>query len=411
MPLALLTAALVSTVPWGTGQSRGEDLTISLVTFSPGDDLFSWWGHTALVVSDGALRQERLYNYGMFGFDNETLWKFVRGRLEFWVGEDSAAGTFQLYRFLNRDVRVQELDLEPEERLRVAAALARNALPENRTYLYHHYDDNCATRPRDMIDLAVGGQLLAATAQPARMDLRHHTRRYSAVNAPMSLVLDYLQTHELDRPITQKEEAFLPDELERQVDALVVRRADGSARPLVKRKWVYFKSSRAPVPESPPNSIPALLALSFGLGGLALLFAARGQSGARWARRALAALSMLVGLVFGAFGLFLSLVWAFTDHEVAHHNENLLLINAAHLGLLWLGFRLLRDKPGAWRDLAWAWASLAGLCAVALALKVLPPFHQNNWNVIALVVPMTALAAFGLRKQLPAPASAAGRPS
>ena len=66
------------------------------------------------------------------------------------------------------------------------------------------------------------------------MTLRQHTLRYSMVSPPMSLILDYLQADSLDKPITGLQDAYLPDELEMQVQSLQVKRADGSVRPLTK---------------------------------------------------------------------------------------------------------------------------------------------------------------------------------
>ena len=108
--------------PWATGESRPEDLVISLATFGPGDDIPSWFGHGSLVVTDRRLHHERLYNYGMFTFDGRMLARFLMGRLEFWVGEASAQGTYRLYRSLDRDVRIQELNLPADRRLQLARA-------------------------------------------------------------------------------------------------------------------------------------------------------------------------------------------------------------------------------------------------------------------------------------------------
>src|SRR4051812_39823540 len=118
---AVLTTLLLSATlaraapvaPWGTGESRGEDLTVTLVTFGPSDDgVDSYFGHSALVVEDSRLHQSRLYNYGMFDFDWRMLLKFVGGRLEFWVGEARVEGTIDFYRSLNRDVTLQVLNLD-----------------------------------------------------------------------------------------------------------------------------------------------------------------------------------------------------------------------------------------------------------------------------------------------------------
>jgi hypothetical protein len=376
--------------PWMTGQSRPEDLSISLVTFGPGDTLTEWWGHTALVVEDRRLNHARLYNFGMFSFSEGFVHRFVQGRLEFWVADDSVSDTFRLYGQLNRDVRIQELNLLPEQAQAVAQALGTHVLPENRTYLYHHYNDNCSTRPRDIVDAALGGQLKAATQVPARMSLREHTRRYSMVNPPMSLVLDYLQNDELDGPITQAHEAFLPDELERQVQALTVTRPDGARVPLVKRQWTWFKATRPPVAETPPNWTPWLLLLGLGVagGGHALGWAARG--GRRWPRVALGLVHVLFGLGLGAFGIFLFIVGLFTNHTVAQRNENLFLVNPVSFALLPLGVMLMLGSRKARPALLWTWSALGGLSLLGVALKVLPLFDQQNWNLIALLLPINA---------------------
>ena len=64
----------------------------------------------------------------------------------------------------------------------MAKLLADNVLPENRDYLYHHYNDNCVTRLRDMIDTALGGSSSEADECPraddaARAHAPLHRRR------------------------------------------------------------------------------------------------------------------------------------------------------------------------------------------------------------------------------------------
>jgi hypothetical protein len=413
---ALTLAAALTTgqlPPWMTGQSQPGDLAVSLVTFSPGDTLTEWWGHSALVVEDRRLNHARLYNFGMFSFDEGFVHRFVQGRLEFWVADESVGSTFELYRRLNRDVRIQELDLLPDQALQIARELGTRVLPQNRTYLYHHYQDNCSTRPRDIIDAALGGQLKAATSVPARMSLREHTRRYSMVNPPMSLVLDYLQNDELDGPITQQQEAFLPDELERQVQALVVTRPDGTKVPLVKRQWNWFTASgRTPPPDTPPNWIPWLLLIGLGVAGVGHGLGRAARNGRALPRVLLGLVHVVLGLGLGAFGIFLFLVGLFTNHTVAQRNENLFLVNPITFALLPLGVMLVFNSKRARKGLFWTWAVLAGLSLLGVVAKVLPMFDQQNWNLIALFLPVnvgfaTAFWLDGrLREEGPAPSPA-----
>ena len=117
-----------------TGESQPADIAVTLVTFSPGDSLVEWWGHTSFVIEDRRTNHARLYNFGMFGPKaGDTLGfvkDFAKGRLIFWVADDSVLGTFGFYKqYLNRDVRLQELDLEPAEAMQIATALGTHVLP------------------------------------------------------------------------------------------------------------------------------------------------------------------------------------------------------------------------------------------------------------------------------------------
>jgi hypothetical protein len=376
--------------PWGSGESRAEDLTIYLVTFGPGDDVPSWFGHGSLVVEDRRLQQGRLYNYGMFSFDERMLARYAMGRLEFWVDDASPGGTFRFYESLDRAVRIQELDLSPAQKLEMGRMLAENVLPENRHYLYHHYNDNCVTRLRDAIDNALGGQLKQATSDPGRMTLRDHTRRYSAVNPAMSLLLDFLMNDEIDQPVTRWQEAFLPEELERQVAALQVVGEDGRRRPLVSNTITYHQArSRPDTPAQPPSYGPVLLLLGVALGGGAVGLALWGRRRGGKAPRLLLGLeSAVLGLVLGIPGLALFIMWLGTDHTVTYRNENLFLANPLTLLALPLGIQLMFGSEKARERLRGLWVLLAGLGVLGLALKALPPFDQDNWRLMALLLPI-----------------------
>jgi Domain of unknown function (DUF4105) len=401
LPIALLTLVVAYTpAPWADGRSQPEDLSISMVTFSPGDSLTEWWGHTALVVEDTKVGQARLYNYGMFGFSSGFLRNFLRGRLEFWVQDDPVLATFEWYKSpLNRDVRIQWLDLTPSEAAKVAKALADNVRPENRNYLYHHYNDNCSTRPRDIVDLALGGQIARAEAVPARMSLRDHTRRYSAVNVPVSLALDFLQNDELDRPITAREEAFLPDELEQQLDALQVTHDDGREGPLVKRKSLWFQSNRTPPAHAPVSMTWWLLLVGVTLAALALGLGWWGRQSRQGAgfRLAFASLHIVWGAVIGSLGLGLFLMGLLTDQSVTHRNENLFLGNPVTFALLPLGILLAFNASVAWRWLPKICVGMEVLGFLGVLLKPFSPFNQDNWNVMALLLPLTLVLPLAWR--------------
>ncbi len=398
VPVVLASLALSQSLPpWMTGESRPEDLRVSLVTFSPGDSIPEWWGHTALVVEDTRLNHGRLYNYGMFGFADGVgrfVVNFMKGRLEFWVADDSIGGTYRLYQSLNRDVRIQELNLTPEQALLLSKRLGANVLPENRVYLYHHYNDNCSTRPRDLIDEAFGGQLKAYEDQPSPMSLRLLTRRYSMASVVVSLGLDYFQNDELDRPITLREAAFLPDELERHLTALKVRRPDGSEVPAVKTQFYQFKSNRVPAPEWPANLLPPILAFSAALAAVIAALGHLGRDGQKAPRVIFGIVQAGLGLWFGLFGLALFLMGVLSDQTVTHRNENLLFVNPLTFTAFPLGLMVAWGSARASRWLRVVWTALAATSVLGVVLKVVPAFNQDNLNIIALTLPMNlSLAA------------------
>ncbi|MDF1565446.1 MAG: DUF4105 domain-containing protein [Deltaproteobacteria bacterium] len=388
--LVLPAAALAQRqAPWGTGESRGEDLKISLVTFGDGDTIPEWFGHTGLLVQDTRLGQELIYNFGYFDFGPDMLPKFLMGRLEFWVGDELPARSFSFYqKRLNRSVRLQELNLSPSRRLEMARKLAIAVRPENRTYLYHHYDDNCATRIRDLIDEATGGQFEEQNSGPATMPLRDHTRRHFERSFYVNQVLIYWMNDEIDREIRVWDEMFLPSVMEARVDAATYVDESGQTVPLVKSRKTLFEAKRPAVPEEASTTWPfALLwGLLFG-GGALLLVRWHQKSGKKLPRTLLALEHLLIGLLAGFPALVLCFFW-FTEHTVTHFNETNLLANPLTALAFPLGIGLFWGSRRAIRWLSFSWTALAITSALLVVLKLLPAFDQHVIDPVAFFLPL-----------------------
>ena len=96
---------------------------------------------------------------------------------------------------------MQALALDPAAKQALRARLDVNARPENRAYKYDYFLDNCATRVRDAIDDAVGGQLHSSARTPARLTLRQQALRMTADYWPLYLALDIVLGPDADRRI------------------------------------------------------------------------------------------------------------------------------------------------------------------------------------------------------------------
>jgi hypothetical protein len=366
----------------------GSELTVYLMTMGEGDLVWERFGHNALWIHDPVTGTDHTYNWGLFDFDEPGfLWRFIQGRMWYWMDAFDAHLTARAYMGSNRSVWVQELNLTPRQRHDLAEFLVWHRQPENRFYRYDYYYDNCSTRVRDAIDRVLGGQILRQTADaPSGETFRSHTRRASANDVLTYTGLAAGLGPDVDREISIWEEMFLPLAMRERVRALTVVGEDGLAAPLVLSEGTLFVADRPPFPEAPPRWWPGYLAAGLLLGAAFLgLGHVAGRSGA--ARAALAGLGAGWALVAGLLGIVLAGLWAFTDHTAAHRNENLFLFNPVVLGLVVL-VPLLLFRPGRYDRWAVGLAgAMAALALLGLLLKPLPWLQQVNGELLALALP------------------------
>jgi hypothetical protein len=402
--LAALVACALSVPASANGAMAEADpadpLRVYVMTFGPGDHPFNRFGHDALLVEDRAAGTQRVYNFGTFSFDSPRLiFDFLGGRLNYWLSVSSLPVVLADYEHDNRTIAVQELLLPVEAKRALQARLVENARPENRLYKYDYFLDNCATRVRDAVDRASGGALRRSATVPGRMTLREHALRMSARPLWFYLALDLVLGPAVDKPTDRWGEMFLPEELARGL--AVATTPDGA--PLAGPNQVVFPARRPPPLDRPPARGPAFLAVGAAV-GLAFFALGRAAPRRRAVRVALGALLALWGLVVGFVGCFLAYAWAFTDHVVAHHNQNILLCAPWAVALVVLGAGVALGRPGAARaaSVVCSLAVAAVLAACAVKIGLAP--HQANGALIAFFLPAWLGALAGL-----APLKALGR--
>src|SRR5690606_19036608 len=125
-------------------------------TCAPGTDIHSHFGHTAIRFVDSSQHIDIVYNFGMFSYSDDFVYNFVQGETYYHLGVTSFSRFITEYYFDERSVIEQILLFTPQQVQALHALLEKNALLENRTYLYNFLYDNCATRPRDLIIQVLG---------------------------------------------------------------------------------------------------------------------------------------------------------------------------------------------------------------------------------------------------------------
>jgi hypothetical protein len=352
------------------------------------------------------------------------------GRMEYWTASDWADVTALLYGADNRGVLLQELNLTPAQKLALKNFLEWNELPENRNYRYDYYRDNCSTRVRDAIDRATGGALQEQMGgAPTGTTYRSHTRRLTSGLEPLDLFwftsFTYVLGHPVDVPLSEWEEAFLPDKLAQHVRHVTLPDASGKARPLVISEQWLATTTRDPMPDGAPTRrlVYALTGLLVGGTFLGLARLARRTSGQnlksgisdlrsrivpRVARVGFSLLIIPWALLWGVGACIAAWGWAATDHAASYRNENLLQFSPLILPLAVLGPMVAFGRRRGARVAVALGALGAGLSVLGLLLKVLPGFWQHNGEIIALAVPANLGLAAALvllaRKPVTAPA-------
>lgn len=291
-------------------------IRISLLTVTPGAELYSTFGHSALRVTDSLKQIDIVYNYGTFNFDEPGFYmKFVRGKLMYFVSIDYYQSFADDARMENRGITEQLLNLSCAEKQKVIEFLHWNMAPENRNYKYDFTFDNCTTRLRDLIieitDSAIVFHPVNAKGETFRDAIHHYLDRG---DKPWSkLGIDLLLGSSLDRPMTHHETMFLPDNLMEGFD-----NASLYNQPLVEDKEVVV--SRKYVHQEESNLTSPLFIFSC----LFVLLSFLSFSKNTGVQRFMNALDGVLFFLTGLLGFLVIFMWLGTDHYMTKDNYNLL---------------------------------------------------------------------------------------
>jgi hypothetical protein len=383
-------------------KSRGDRLTLKIALIGPGDELYFWWGHIGLIIEDEATDKVRFYDYGLFSFKNEHFFtNFAMGRLLYSGGVSAAEENYRVYIKTNRDITLYTLNIAPENQEAVRRFAEKSVLPENRDYYYHHFKDNCATRIRDIIDLAVDGQFKERFGEaPGRYTLRQHVRRHTWFSPFMDWILNFWMGQDIDIPITVWEEMFLPSEIALRIEDFQYRDPAGLERPLVNKKEVINRAVNRPVVLAVPRKQwPLELLVGLGTAGVLGLCMSQKRKHPSFYRVSFGISQSILGLFFGLVGSVLFFMTFFTNHDYTYHNSNILYVNPLLLAIVPLGIMFAFSKDARKRFLAeqllraW-WTYVVFGCILSMVIKLFPGFYQQNQVTQALVLPFALVLSF-----------------
>ena len=295
-------------------------IKISLLTCTPGEELYSTFGHSALRVIDSNSVTDHVYNFGTFNFDDPGFYlKFVRGQLKYYVNIEE----FQDFKFgyitENRGITEQDLNFSAAEKIIIHRALIENIKEENKFYMYDFFFDNCTTRLRDILVKYHQPKPLLPAVMPTTYTFRNAIHQYLDGNNMLwsKFGIDILLGAPTDAVMTISQQQFLPENLMKAVDSTKNTELVSSSKNLYVLSESNIKKS---------FFTPFVLFAS-----VLLVFVLLSLFKNTITQNILKLLDSFLFFSVGLLGLLLVFMWVGTAHIMTKNNYNLLWAWPMHI--------------------------------------------------------------------------------
>lgn len=187
-----------------------ENSKISVLTYEPGNELYTIFGHSAIQIKDSTLDIDLIYNFGTFDFSSPFFYiKFLRGELDYFLSIIDFKTFYQYSFFEERTIHEQVLNLDYKERVATYQRLNQIYKTDERFYKYDFFYDNCATRIRDVIEAEE--PLDYDTTSFCCQSFRELLKPYISKNYWLNLGINLALGKEADKIASTSDFMFLPD--------------------------------------------------------------------------------------------------------------------------------------------------------------------------------------------------------
>jgi hypothetical protein len=319
-------------------QKLTSEATVNVVTCGPGSELYSAFGHSAFRVYDPLLKLDKIYNYGTFDFNKPNFYlNFAKGKLIYQLSTTHYGYFLQQFNYENRWVKTQELALNEADVQAVYEFLENNAKPENMSYQYDFFYDNCSTKIEEVIKAVLKDKVTFnndhITDQKSHRDLiaDYTAEKFKWGKFGIDLALGSV----IDRDATAIEYKFLPDYIYLGFNNATIN-VDGKNIPLIKANNTVLNENIPPQPFSmlQPFIVFLLIALFF-------IFKTylnyKNGKRTKW-------VDFFLYFITGALGVVVLLLWFATSHTATYKNFNFLWAFAPNLVVSFFMFKEILPK-------------------------------------------------------------------
>ncbi|NEW82764.1 MAG: DUF4105 domain-containing protein [Mariniphaga sp.] len=366
--LALLAIFTLLLFPKAYSTQLSPQSQISLLTCGPGDDIATYFGHSAIRINDPQSGIDYVFNYGVYSFDTPNFaWRFAKGETDYILAGERMVSFMASYREEQRSVYEQVLNISQAEKQSLFDALVENAKKENRVYRYRHFSDNCSTRVRDQFEKCVNHQLQYDTLQDTKLTYRNLVDQCVPGNSWNGFGIKLALGIPADKVTTYSQKMFLPDYLMNSMANATVGK-DGVRVPFVLPRTTLFTAT--PLQSGFSLTSPAVVINLF------FLFVALFSFIEYRRKKRMIWLDFLVFFAVGFAGILLSFLCFVSVTEATGWNLNLVWALPTHFifAFLWL-------VPSLRPNLGWYLKFTAGIVFFFLITMIFLP-QTFHWLVV-----------------------------
>ena len=305
-----------------------DSARFSLLTCSPGQAAYEKFGHTAVRILDESQGMDLIANWGIFDFDDPGFYfKFIKGHT-YSLGINRTDHFMEYYRRKNSSVIEQVLNLSVDEKQRLLDAVLENFQPENRKYLYNFIFDNCATRPKAMVDEIIRPKTIKTASDVIEeKTFRDWIGGYAGKQSWLQFGIDLIFGKDADQIATAEQALFLPEVLRRAYNGAKIKDENGMEIPLVFEENLLVEKKEEAEKAEKANLFlqPMFTTLFLLVAGLLITF---------FENKKKKHLKVFDGVLFsitGIAGLMVFYLMFFSIHPLVKSNFNVLWCNPLNL--------------------------------------------------------------------------------
>lgn len=369
-----------------------DSTEISLLTCSPGPEVYAKFGHSGVRVKDKLTGTDVVFNWGLFSFNTENFYlKFIAGETDYLLGAHRTDDFLMEYKERNSVVWEQVINFTKDERKRFIALLLTNYQPENRLYRYNFVFDNCATRPRDMILGSVDGHVVFNSGLGSKT-FRQAIEDYVTPFSWLGLGIDIVFGVQADRPMPQLESMFLPEVLKFEAMNASIYNKYEVARPLISENKTVITNTY-----NPENSSSFLSKPSHTFTVLLIIILLISIYEIALDKKYITIIDSVLLFTTGIGGIIITYLMLFSLHPLVKYNFNILWLNPLNFiaaFLIW--FRRFRIQMFAYQLFNFTLLVIA-LIAVALSIQT---FNQSAFIIIAILLIRYSVWIYRTKKKI-----------